>query len=227
MEHIDVTTNVKLNYEAITKRLRIVEEEDALLIKNMCNEASAIAKPKSIYKELWVEDITHNSVTIGNVTFKSPLLSNNLKNINRVFFYVSTCGKEVLEWAKKIEDPIERCWADYIMENILLIGHQKLRKTIIKKYGTDKITSMNPGSLRGWSIDNQEGLFKLFDDVEGGIGVELKESCLMIPEKSLSGVFFPTETDYVNCKLCNREICKNRRSEYDKELEIELMKEEG
>jgi hypothetical protein len=41
----------------------------------------------------------------------------------------------------------------------------------------------------------------------------------MLPTKSVSGIFFPTETSYENCQLCPRENCPNRRAEYNKALE--------
>ena len=54
--------------------------------------------------------------------------------------------------------------------------------------------------------------------VEALIGVRLTESCLMIPNKSLSGLLFPSEFGYENCAVCPREGCRGRRAPYDPDV---------
>jgi len=48
------------------------------------------------------------------------------------------------------------------------------------------------------------------------VGIELTESLLMVPQKSVSGVRFANAHDYVNCRLCPRENCPNRRAPRDR-----------
>ena len=50
------------------------------------------------------------------------------------------------------------------------------------------------------------------------IGVKLTESYLMEPNKSVSGIRFPTEERFESCMLCPRQDCPGRRSAYDPEL---------
>jgi len=50
------------------------------------------------------------------------------------------------------------------------------------------------------------------------IGVELTDSFLMIPNESVSGIYFPAEVRFETCQLCPREICPGRRAPYDKNL---------
>jgi len=45
--------------------------------------------------------------------------------------------------------------------------------------------------------------------------VILTESFLMMPRKSSSGIFFPTETPFFACQLCPREGCPARKAAYD------------
>jgi hypothetical protein len=47
------------------------------------------------------------------------------------------------------------------------------------------------------------------------IGVRLLDSMLMLPSQTVSGLLFETESDYVNCQLCPREHCPNRRAPFD------------
>jgi hypothetical protein len=77
---------------------------------------------------------------------------------------------------------------------------------------------MNPGSgpADTWPIRQQKELFSLFGDVEAAIGVRLTESFLMIPNKTVSGLVFATESDFATCSLCPRDVCRNRRAPYDR-----------
>ena len=77
------------------------------------------------------------------------------------------------------------------------------------------------GSVEDWPIEQQEGLFSIFGGrvrIEDLIGVKLTDRLLMIPIKSTSGIFFPTESRFEACQLCPREQCVGRRASYDKEL---------
>jgi hypothetical protein len=77
---------------------------------------------------------------------------------------------------------------------------------------------MNPGSLTDWPLKEQRVLFDMLGDPEAAIGVELMQTYLMRPAKTVSGLLFTTQDSHVNCRLCPREICPNRRAEYDPEL---------
>lgn len=81
---------------------------------------------------------------------------------------------------------------------------------------------MAPGSgaANVWPITQQKQLFSVFGDVEKLIGVRLTDRCLMIPIKSVSGIFFPTAGDntFASCQLCPREECIRRRAPFDAEL---------
>ncbi len=79
---------------------------------------------------------------------------------------------------------------------------------------------MAPGSgaANVWPITQQKELFSIFGNVEDLIGVKLTDRCLMVPLKSVSGLFFPTVNQFESCQLCPREVCSARRAPYDLEL---------
>jgi len=77
---------------------------------------------------------------------------------------------------------------------------------------------MSPGSLADWPITQQTQLFTLLGDVEGAIGVQLTDSFLMVPMKSVSGMHFPTEISFHSCSLCPRKECPGRSAPYDEHL---------
>jgi len=88
---------------------------------------------------------------------------------------------------------------------------------ICNKYGIDKYATMNPGSgnVDVWPIAQQRLLFELIGDVQKDIGVLLKDSFLMVPTKSVSGILFHSESGYCNCEVCTRKNCPNRKAPYN------------
>ena len=75
---------------------------------------------------------------------------------------------------------------------------------------------MNPGSAEVgvWPLAQQRPLFRLLGDPKAAIGVVLTESLLMIPNKSVSGVLFPSRAGWVSCQVCSRSGCVGRRAAY-------------
>ena len=89
---------------------------------------------------------------------------------------------------------------------------------IKKRYGLDKLSNMSPGSLEDWPVTEQKPLFSLFRTEKEPIGVKLTKHMLMIPRKSVSGIYFPTEVTFFSCQLCSRERCPARKAPYDRNL---------
>jgi hypothetical protein len=77
---------------------------------------------------------------------------------------------------------------------------------------------MNPGSLPDWPLSEQKPLFTLLGGGPTTIGVQLKDSFLMVPVKSVSGIWFPTEEKFESCQLCQREKGPGRRAPFDSGL---------
>ena len=206
--------------EDVQKRLAIEEADDISMISGLFQTAKDIARPKALYREAFVEGISGGNVRIDGVTFTSSILAMNLKNIHRVFAYVCTCGMEVDDWSHNEKDYVVSLWLDMIKEMFVYEAGNYLREFIKNTYQLKKISVMNPGSgnVENWPISQQVQLFALIGNVKEEIGVTLKDTFLMIPIKSTSGLFFPSETEYINCALCNRENCAGRRVEFDREL---------
>jgi len=53
------------------------------------------------------------------------------------------------------------------------------------------------------------------EDVQQLIGVTLTNSCVMIPSKSVSGIFYSSEHDFQTCQLGRRENCSHRSAPFD------------
>lgn len=208
---------------AVENELPIEENDDEVyaLILRLYTEAKEIAKPKVIYREAYVEGVEDADVDIDGFHFRSKVLAMNLKAVHRVFAYVATCGTEVDEWSHLEKDYIISVWLDMLKRIFLHDATNFLWKHIMDAYQIEKLSVCNPGSgnVQNWPIEQQTILFDLIGDVQDKIGVTLsKTSYLMSPTKSSSGLFFPSDTQFVNCALCNRDHCSGRRAEFDEEL---------
>jgi hypothetical protein len=187
-------------------------------VDHLLKEAYPIARPKAMYHIGLVEKMDETGVSIDGIDFRSRILRVNLDQAHRVFAFVVTCGQEIYDWACSFEDSIERFWADGIMVSSLNVASNALNKHLDETYQPGHMAAMNPGSLEDWPMTEQIPLFNLVGNVKDGIGVELTESFLMVPTKSVSGLFFQTENGYANCQLCPRDGCPNRRAQYDPDL---------
>lgn len=208
-----------IGLSALLERLRVVPgSEDAVRVDALAKEALAVGRPKGLYKVAFIDERGEDFVILGGVKFTSRILKTNLASANRAFPYVATCGRELEEWSLQFTDMFDSYIADSIKEVALRIAVATLRDHMSTHVNPGKTSSMNPGSLKDWPISEQKGLFELLGDTEAKVGVRLTDSYLMMPVKSVSGIWFSTESNFENCKLCTRENCPNRRAEYDREL---------
>ena len=217
-----ILKDFKVNFtlSEVLKKAGASEPDDIALLKNYHDEVLQLARPKAIYKVCYVDEITPDGAVIDGIAFASHRMVKNLKDIHRVFAYVVTCGAELEPWANAESDFVLSFWKDEIKELVLRDAIPQFYARIKDKYRIEKMSSMNPGSGNAdvWPIAQQTQLFQLISGVTEDIGVELADSMLMTPNKSVSGIMFPSDSGYVNCAVCQRETCQNRRAPYDASL---------
>lgn len=208
----------RIEIKELLRKLHVNDEEDSRDIKVLLDEAHKIGRPKGMYKESFIDTKGDDYVVVDGIELKSRVLRVNLEETYRIFPYAATCGIELEDWSNSIDDMLQRYWADTIKELVLRTALETLKSNLAERFKLKKISSMNPGSLENWPINEQKNLFSILGDVKSTIGVELTESFLMIPTKTVSGIWFPAQVNFENCQLCSRERCPGRRAEYDEEL---------
>mgnify|MGYP001321757628 CR=1 FL=1 len=209
----------KVDRDELIRKLHVNEEsDDGIRLKDLIRQAEKIGRPRAVYILASIDSKHDDGVVVEGVKLTSRIMRVNFADINRVFPYVITCGRELYEWAASLEDILEQYWANVIMEQALEVARQYLYDHLDRKFRLGNFKSMNPGSLEDWPISQQKQLFQILGNVRETIGVELTDSCLMLPMKSASGILFQTESNYENCQLCHRENCPNRRAEYNPQL---------
>jgi hypothetical protein len=184
--------------------------------EELVRQTQTIARPKAIFEAAHIDKKGKDTVIINGVKFSSRILSVNLAEADQVFVHVATCGVELDQWASAFSDDIlQSFWSAAIREAALYTVAQALDDHLLARYQLAHLSTMHPGSLGDWPLAEQQPLFSLFADVKQAIGVELTDSLLMVPTKSVSGISFPTQVDFESCQLCQREDCPNRRAPYD------------
>ncbi len=216
---------VSLDLEAVLRRMRLRNRSEAIIrnVQEMVDLARAVARPKAVLDVAYVDSKGEDFVDIGGIRFISRVLRVNLDKAQRVFPYVITCGRELDEIPIPAGDFVRGFYMDQVKETVLHQARAFVEEHLKKEYALGQVSRMGPGAGAGdnWPIAQQEGVFALLggrDKVEELIGVRLTDSFLMVPIKSVSGFFFPTEVKFESCQICPREQCIGRRTPYDEEI---------
>ena len=209
----------QLDLEGLKKKLRVRDKSSlAKDLEQLMAEAQSLGRPKALYRVSFIESKGDDFITVEGVPLKSRVLRVNLDGVYRIFPYAVTCGTELDDWTEGITDLLKSFAADAIKEDILYQAIHHLVEHLKESHHLTQASRMSPGSLADWPIDEQRPLFKLLGNTKDLIGISLTESLMMAPTKSVSGVCFPTEIDFVSCQLCPREVCPGRKAAYDKDL---------
>jgi hypothetical protein len=211
---------VSLEPERVLQVMRVRNKNRYMeeLVGELVELARPIARPKAVHKISYINGKNGDTVIIDDIMFTSRVLRKNLDNVERVFPYVATCGTELDEIELPPDDYMKVFCLDAIKTTVLGMAITYLRDYMTRYYALGTISHMNPGSLKSWPVSQQRELFSLFGNVEALIGVKLTEGCVMSPLKSVSGIYFPTETRFESCQLCPREKCIGRRAPYNPEF---------
>jgi len=210
---------LQLNFDELCQRLRVnVESARAEEVKLLVEQAEAIARPKGLYKLGFIDEKGDDYIVVDGLPFKSRILRVNVGETQRVFFFVATCGEELDSWASSRPSLLLRYYAETIQEIALQRAFEALEADIQERYRSGKTAIMTPGSLEDWPLSEQLSVFAILGDPRAKVGVDLNDSFLMKPMKSVAGVIFSTQLNFESCQLCPREGCSGRRSPYEPDL---------
>lgn len=206
----------RIDMRSLLHRLHIMEDVPYLDdLQRLLVAAQAIGKPRACYRVANIDSKGDDFVIIDGVRLTSRILRVNLEEAQRVFIYVVTAGQELEEWVQSMGDLLMQYCADAISEMVLHTATGHVHECLAERFRPGQTSQMEPGSLADWPLPEQRPLFRLLGDVRGAIGVQLTDSCLMIPRKSVSVLEFPTEGSFASCQLCLREQCPSRRAPYE------------
>jgi len=179
--------------------------------------ATAIGKPKVLYKQAHIDSRGEGFIVVEGVTLKSAIVQINTQETDVLFPFVATCGKELEDWSNSV-DSASRFYVEAIKQLALDAAEEAFSKHIEKHCNPPPTSEMNPGSIPDWRVKQQSCLFAILGDPAKAIDVRLTESCMMSPTKSTSGIRYYSATKFVSCQLCPEANCSSREAPYDAEL---------
>jgi hypothetical protein len=212
--HTYQIADIRLDADSVAKRLRVADRE---LLQRLIDSAQAVMTPAAAFRTVYVDEKQDDRVVIERVVFTSRVLRRNLDTVGRVFPFILTLGRKMDEIIETPADMLEKYLLDEIGNIILREARSRFEDYLRSAFALEKISCMAPGSLGDWPIQEQKPLFSLLPKVTATLGVRLTESFLMLPRKSISGIYFPSETTFFSCQLCPREHCEGRKARYDAE----------
>jgi len=218
METIDHIP-VSLDDAAVVKRLRHnPARASSVDLDELLALAGSLIRLRAVYEVSYTGAKGEDTVEVAGVTFQSRILRRNLDQAQKVFPFIMTAGPALEAAASSSGDLLKQYYLEEMANLALENGALWLSERLKTRYGFPGLASMDPGSLEDWPITEQPKLFSIFGDTERLIGVRLTDSMLMLPRKSISGIFFPSEEGFSSCQLCDRDTCPARRTPFDEVL---------
>lgn len=199
----------------IRRQLHLDKNERWDEVEHLLQTVLPDIQAKAVYRVCYIDEKRNDIIVMDGTRFRSRVLAKNLAAVERAFPFVVTIGSHFMAKADAQADLVAKYYLDVIGNIALSSARKYLEQSLQKRYGLEGMSFMSPGSLADWPLEEQRSLFALFGDGKTPIGVSLNSHCLMIPPKSVSGIYFPTAVPFTSCQLCERKDCPGRKAAYD------------
>ncbi len=156
-------------------------------------------------------------LTAGNMTFNTgKIINHELKHSEKTAFFVATAGKDISIKSDQLmhgSDPIKGYVYDVLGSFIAEAASEKIHHTIQNLVLEENLHTTNrysPGYCN-WPLQDQHKLFSFFK--ENTCNVQLSESALMNPVKSVSGIIGigkNVKFRKYQCDICTMKDCTYR-----------------
>lgn len=207
---------VEIRAEDILQTLKVgtQKQQEALLV---IEKGLEMIKPRAVYTFVKVKEIEKTEVRLEVGRFiQSIILADLLELGQTVALLVATIGENLeQEASRKGKTSILNAWVleqtgDYALGKASAYIKARVEDTL-----EGNVSCFSPGSGTGrlFGIEQQKVLFEILDPLKN-IGVNLSSSFLMVPRKSVSGIYAVTRQEYVACQYCPRERCQNRKKPF-------------
>ena len=156
----------------------------------------------------------------GYIAFDSRVVSQLLRKCQKVALFVATVGDELEYVACRLAEDgllVQSAVMDSVgssaVEQVANFLHERIIDTAKLQGLVASKRRFSPGYC-DWDVNQQEQLFEALD--ASSTGVELTETCLMLPRKSISGIIgigLPDQgvENYNPCPVCDNTDCQSRR----------------
>jgi len=192
---------------------KLLKEKSSVCVENI--------SPKAIYDRFEIDKVEGDLVYFkSGELFNGPNISKILTGSKIAILYIFTLGSRVdriINEESQSGDTLATIIMDAITTSSLgILGKfvgEKIKKQGIEEQNWSSTCAYSPGQYK-WTIEEQKKIFEMVDGKR--IGVKLNDSYLMVPFKSISGVYGFGPEDKIDktrvaCDLCPRENCIGRR----------------
>jgi len=199
------------NHKVPTRIVSLVNE----YIENACQ----LIEPACLYIIRDVDWVQGSVISIqGSVIFfESKIIAGLLEQCEKAALFIVTIGGRLEEMVSQLardrlvlQARVLDAIGSVATENVADYAQDMVSKVASTK-GLYISQRFSPGYC-DWNISQQSVLFQAMN--EDNAGVHLTEQCLMIPQKSVSGIIGigPSEIESYNpCKTCDKHDCIGRR----------------
>jgi len=213
-----------LKYEDLYRYLKLpgndsIPQELALEIEKEVIDTYRLLETEVFYREFPSFNIIDDGILISNVLINSYVLSKIASESISVYVFILTIGKKIdmeIDEATKNgryfkAQVLDACGSVFVEAAADLFMNNIERQLSVSDYALS--ARYSPGYC-DTSIEQQRGIFTLLS--EENKSVTLTDSYQMIPQKSISGVFFKIHKRdaerfkryYSFCRECKNRLCK-------------------
>lgn len=196
------------------------------LISVALKKATSLCTPCAGYSIYPVKAANKESNTcfiIENTTFYcGKIIASRLWSAAYSCVFVCTIGPDFSAYIRELSkegDMVLSYIADIVASETAEAAAEELQRKAVEEaahFDMGISERFSPGYC-GWNVCEQKALFPLLP--AGACGVQLTESSMMIPEKSVSGVFgmgHGLKREAYRCSTCTRSHCPVRRVRTEK-----------
>jgi len=190
------------------------------LVNDYVENAQQLIEPSYSYVIKHVTLVHGTYVIIDNsVVFQSNIIARLLEQCDEVAIFLVTIGSHLEEMVRRLAEDSLMLQASVLdaigsaaVERVLNFVQDKISE-VARAHGLCISRRFSPGHC-DWEISQQKMLFQAMNS--NSADVRLTEGCLMLPQKSISGIIGigPRSSNidtYNPCATCNRQDCPGRK----------------
>ncbi len=189
------------------------------LIDSQIHKACEFIKPAAYYTIKPITSLDNSKISVGELVFTSHKLAQVFSGCSQAAIFAVTIGegleKEVAQLTKS-RAVLEASVLDAVGSVAVEKAADWLESVIkgIAATNDDKVGWRYSPGYCDWDITQQKELFRGLDSKS--VGVNLTDTCLMVPRKSISGIIGMGKScnTFSACRLCSRKNCPHRREEF-------------
>lgn len=202
-------------YEAMRYGETVPDEYICGLVEEVISELEEVLEPSYMFDIVPAQLLDSLHVRIGGVEFNSgSIICSYMDGMTDACIFVATVGEAFEKYRTDVHatgDIVKDFVVDAVGSVIAESCGAVIEKRLAEESSLNRTMPCSPGYC-GWNIKGQKDFFTLFP--ENPCGIRLSDSCLMYPEKSISGFYGLGETlvpQPYRCAVCVNKSCyKNR-----------------